>query len=87
MSGYTPPFDITNKMIALISEISELIGQIKTTAALDKSPTLRRRNRILTIHSSLSIEQNTLTVEQVTAVLGGKQVLAPPRPCPMTTEI
>ncbi|MBR1382425.1 MAG: Fic family protein [Ruminococcus sp.] len=79
MSGYTPPFDITNKMIALVSEISELIGQLKTTAALDKNPTLRRRNRILTIHSSLSIEQNTLTVEQVTAVLGGKQVLAPPK--------
>ena len=79
MSGYNPPFEITNKMIALISEISELIGQLKSTAALDKNPTLRRRNRILTIHSSLCIEQNTLTIEQVTAVLGGKHVLAPPK--------
>lgn len=77
MSGYNPPFEISNIMIALISEISELIGQIKSTAALDKNPTLRRRNRIMTIHSSLCIEQNTLTIEQVTAVLGGKQVLAP----------
>lgn len=79
MNDYKPPFSITNKMIEKISEISELVGKITTTANLDKNPVLCRKNRILTIHSSLSIEQNTLTLEQVTAVLNGKQVLAPPK--------
>lgn len=78
MTNSEPPFDITNEMIAQIAEIAELVGKISTTQ-LDRSPTLRRKNRILTIHSSLGIEQNTLTLEQVTAVLNGKQVLAPPK--------
>lgn len=76
---YSPPFDITNRIIELISEISELVGKIKVTADLDKNPVLRRKNRILTIHSSLGIEQNTLSLEQVTAVLNGKAVIAPPK--------
>ena len=76
---YSPPFDITNRIIELISEISELVGKIKVTADLDKNPVLRRKNRILTIHSSLGIEQNTLSLEQVTAVLNGKSVIAPPK--------
>lgn len=46
---------------------------------LSVSPTLRRANRIRIIHGSLAIEQNTLTLEQVAAVLNGKQVLAPPK--------
>lgn len=79
MSEYKPSFSITNRIIHLLAEISELTGQIKTTAGLDKNPTLRRKNRILTIHSSLGIEQNTLTFEQVTDVIDGKQVLAPPK--------
>ena len=78
MTNSELPFDITNEMIAQIAEIAELVGKISTTQ-LDRSPTLRRKNRILTIHSSLCIEQNTLTLEQVTAVLNGKQVLAPPK--------
>ena len=73
MTNSEPPFDITNEMIAQIAEIAELVGK------LDRSPTLHRKNRILTIHGSLCIEQNTLTLEQVTAVLNGKQVLAPPK--------
>lgn len=74
-----PPFNVTNRMITLISEISEILGRIISTAGLDKNPTLRRKNRILTIHSSLGIEQNTLTIEEVTAVINGKHVLAPPK--------
>ena len=74
-----PPFNITNKIISYVAEISELVGKMTTTAQLDRNPVLRRKNRILTIHGSLAIEQNTLTVEQVTAVLNGKQVLAPPK--------
>ncbi len=79
MSNYKPPFDITNEIINLVAEISVLIGQIKSTENLSKNPTLRRKNRISTIYSSLAIEQNSLNIEQVTAVINGKTVLAPPK--------
>ncbi len=74
-----PPFSINNEIISLISEVSELIGRLSVTSLLDRNPTLRRRNRIRTVYSSLAIEQNVLSVEQVTAVLNGKTVIAPPR--------
>ena len=74
-----PKFSITNHILSYVAEIAELIGAIKETTSFDKNPVLRRKNRIQTIHGSLSIEQNTLTVEQVTAVLNGKRVIAPPK--------
>lgn len=73
------PFTITNGMIEKIAEIAELTGRISAVSQLYKNPTLRQKNRIRTIYSSLAIEQNILTVEQVTAVLNGKHVLAPPK--------
>ena len=73
------PFEITNTMIHEIAEIAELVGKLTSTNQLSANPTLRRTNRIRTIHGSLAIEQNTLSLEQVTAVLNGKQVLAPPK--------
>lgn len=73
------PFEITNAMIDHVAEIAELVGRLTSTNQLLVNPTLRRTNRIRTIHGSLAIEQNTLTLEQVTAVLNGKQVLAPPK--------
>ena len=79
MKHKQPPFQITNKVIDYVAEISELIGRLTSAQHLSISPTLRRANRIRTIHGSLAIEQNTLTLEQVTAVLNGKQVLAPPK--------
>ena len=78
MSKYNSPFDITNKIFTLVSDIAELAGSIKESAIFAKCPVLRRENRIKTVHGSLSIEQNTLTVEQVTAVLRGKRIIAPP---------
>ena len=74
-----PKFSLTNKILCLVAEIAELVGSIKEAANFDKNPVLRRKNRIQTIHGSLSIEQNTLTIEQVTAVLNGKRVIAPPK--------
>lgn len=79
MRNKKPPFEITNTMIHEIAEIAELVGKLTSTNQLSASPTLRRTNRIRTIHGSLAIEQNTLSLEQVTAVLNGKQVLAPPK--------
>lgn len=79
MKSKKPPFEITNSMIDLVAEIAELVGKLTSTSQLSSNPTLRRSNRIRTIHSSLAIEQNSLSLEQVTAVLNGKQVLAPPK--------
>ena len=79
MRNKKPPFEITNQMIDQVAEIAELVGKISATFSLSINPTLRRSNRIRTIHGSLAIEQNTLSLEQVTAVLNGKHVLAPPK--------
>lgn len=73
------PFQITEKILTLTSEISELAGRISSTEGLSTNPILRKTNRIKSIYSSLAIEQNTLTLDQVTAVLEGKLVLAPPK--------
>ena len=75
---YSPPFTPTSKVINLISEISALVRHIVIIEDLSDILHLRRENRIKTIQSSLAIENNTLTVAQVTAVLNGKVVLAPP---------
>ena len=77
MSNKKITFEITNQMIDSVAEIAELVGKLSATSSLSSNPTLRRSNRIRTIHGSLAIEQNTLSLEQVTAVLDGKHVLAP----------
>ena len=79
MRNKKPPFEITNQIIDYVAEIAELVGRLTASPLLSANPTLRRANRIRTIHGSLAIEQNTLSLEQVTAVLDGKQVLAPPK--------
>ncbi len=78
MTGYRPPFEMTDEIVNLIADIAELTGVITFTSALDTNPTLRRGNRIKAIYSSLAIEQNTLSIDQVTDVINGKRVLAPP---------
>jgi len=76
--GYTPPFSITPKILNLVADISEIVGRI---SALEQSSELRLRrvNRIRTIHGSLAIEGNTLSEAQITAILDGKPVIAPPK--------
>jgi len=72
-----PPYQITNKIVGLIASISEKIGEVNS-AHLYRPPTeLRKRNRIKTIQSSLKIEGNTLSIEQITAILENKKVIAP----------
>ena len=78
MSNYKPPFHMTDKMTSLIAEISEQVGRITVLQEEAISPHLRRENRIRTIHSSLAIEHNSLSLEQVTAILDGKRVLGNP---------
>ncbi len=79
MFNKKPPFEITTSILDKIAEIAEFVGQVNAVSGLSASPTLRRTNRIRTIYSSLAIEQNSLSLEQVTAVLDGKRVLAPPK--------
>ena len=70
-----PPYSITGKILKLVASISEKIGEVNA-AHLTKPPTeLRKKNRIKTIHSSLEIEGNTLTLEQITAIIENKRVI------------
>lgn len=78
MNDYKPPFHMTDKITFLIAEISEQVGRITVLQEGTISPHLRRKNRIRTIHSSLAIEHNSLSLEQVTAILNGKRVLGNP---------
>lgn len=77
MSNKNPPFDITAVILDEIAEIAELVGHVNALQGISANPTLRRANRIRTIYSSLAIEQNTLSMEQVTAILNGRRVIAP----------
>ncbi len=78
MPEYKPPFHMTDKMVTLLAEISEQVGRITVLQESTISPHLRRENRIRTIHSSLAIEHNSLSLDQVTAILDGKRVLGNP---------
>ena len=72
-----PPYEITPKILKLISSISEKIGEVNANYLSKQSPQLRKQNRIKTIHSSLQIEGNTLTEEQITALIENKRVIGP----------
>lgn len=77
MFNYIPPYEITDEMLELVSEIMENLGKLSSVNELEKLPRLRRVSRIKSIHSSLAIENNTLSIEQVTDVINGKRVLGP----------
>ena len=74
---YSPPFSITNEMVSLISEISDKLGRISNYKEFESKPYLRRNNRIRSIHSSLAIEANSLSMDDVRAVVNGKSVIGP----------
>ncbi len=72
-----PPYEITSEILKSITSISEKIGEINANYLNRPSPKLRKQNRIKTIYSSLKIEGNTLTEEQITALIEKKRVLGP----------
>lgn len=76
--GYVPPYTITDKMVNLISAITEIITQITINDNMSNNPRLRRDNRIRTIHASLAIENNSLSLDQVTDIINGKRILGAP---------
>ena len=77
MKYYIPPFEITNNMLDRISSIMKSIGKLDNYKDLNKMPILRRNNRIRSIHSSLRIEANSLSLNQVKDIIDGKTVIGP----------
>lgn len=75
MTGYKPPFTITNEILSYTSSVSEKIGNLTAIGNMDAKPHLRRNNRIKSIHSSLKIEANSLSLGQVRDVIDGRTVL------------
>ncbi|MDP2808009.1 MAG: Fic family protein [bacterium] len=78
-ASYQPPYTISPAIVNLVAEISETVGRLSVLTDTVKNLRLRRINRIRTIQGSLAIEGNTLSEEQITAILDGKRVIAPPR--------
>jgi Fic family protein len=72
-----PPYELTSSILKSIASISEKIGRVNANLLDKPSPQLRKTNRIETIHSSLKIEGNTLTEQQITAILDNKRVVGP----------
>ena len=75
MKDYRPPFTITNEILAYVSSISEKVGRITATVHMEEKPHLRKNNRIKSVHASLRIEANSLSLGQVRDVINGKTVL------------
>ena len=74
---YVPPYEITDEMLNLVTQIMENLGKLNSVNEFERLPRLRRVNRIKTIQSSLAIENNTLSIEQVTDVIDGKRIIGP----------
>jgi Fic family protein len=77
--AYQPPFTLTGPLVSLVAEIATEVGRLTALPEQGLDLRLRKANRIQTITGSLAIEGNTLTEEQITAILNGKPVIAPPR--------
>ena len=74
MKNYQPPFKITSDILNLVSQICEMLGRVSYLDDLNKMPTLRRLNRLKSVQSSCAIEQNTLSLDEVTQIIDGKVV-------------
>ena len=77
--GYSPPYTLTEKTVTLIAKITEIVTRLSITRGSMPNPRLRKENRVKTIQASLAIENNTLSVEQVTDIIDGKRVLGSPK--------
>lgn len=75
MTAYQPPFHITNSMLMYVSSISEKVGEINILQNMEAKPHLRKNNRIKSVHASLKIEANSLSLGQVRDVIEGHLVL------------
>lgn len=76
---YRPVYVITDEILTLVADIAARVDVLTVQSGMDQNPKLRRINRIRSIHSSLAIENNSLSLDQVAAIINGKRVLAPPQ--------
>jgi Fic family protein len=72
-----PPYKLTTEILKLVSDVSIKIGEVNASFLTKQSPELRKRNRVKTIQASLSVEGNTLSIDQITAIIENKRVLGP----------
>ena len=72
-----PPYNLTNEILKLVSDVSHKIGEVNASFLIKQSPELRKKNRIKTIQASLAVEGNTLTIDQITSIIENKRVLGP----------
>lgn len=77
-NAYTPPYSMTETITNLMIEIGEKVGSIMAWQHMNANPQLRRDSRIRTIHASLAIENNSLSLDQVTDIINGKRILGTP---------
>ena len=77
MERYVPPFSLSNQMLMLVADIAEKTGNINSFHAFETKPNLRRNNRIWSIHSSLAIEANSLSLDEVKGVINGRMIIGP----------
>ena len=77
MKNYTPPFTITGKTLTLTARIAEKTGRVSVGRSFETKPYLRKNNRIRSVHSSLAIEANSLSQNEVRDVINGKTVIGP----------
>lgn len=73
--SYIPPYQITDKILSFVADISEKIGKITERTNLDSKPHLRKNNKIKSVHSSLAIEANSLSLDEVRDVINGRTVI------------
>ena len=77
MERYVPPFTVTIQMMKLVAEIAEKIGKISYYRSFETKPHLRKNNRIRSVWSSVAIEANSLSLDEVRSVINGKTVIGP----------
>ena len=77
MERYVPPFTVTIQMMKQVAEIAEKIGRISNYHSFETKPHLRRNNRIRSVWSSVAIEANSLSLDEVRSVINGKTVIGP----------
>ena len=77
MEGYIPPFTVTIQMLTQVTEIAEKIGKISNYHSFETKPHLRKNNRIRSVWSSVAIEANSLSLNEVRGVINGKTVIGP----------
>ena len=86
MTKSAPPFDLTNQILDLVREIEGVLGGLSSALPPERQIVLRRANRIRSVHASCAVEGNTLTAEQVEAVLEGRRVQGPATEIPGGSE-